>query len=232
MSLKFLNHKALHPSNKQNQKLLFLAEEETKVKEQEEQRARKEFLEEQETFKEKLSRDESRQRTQINSENYRKKLEREKLEEETKNLNPEFQPSKRKRRAKKHKEEFSQPLSFMYVLPPGLKALQEKEEKERLTKEADLIAPKGEKEEDNYDILKNAPSEGKFDKNTTDVKLVYKPFAVELKNVKCTKCGAFGHSNSDKECPLINYHPLDAKRLEMEDLLKSKESLQSLIQMT
>ena len=29
-----------------------------------------------------------------------------------------------------------------------------------------------------------------------------KPFAVEIRNVKCARCGNFGHQSGDRECPL------------------------------
>lgn len=29
-----------------------------------------------------------------------------------------------------------------------------------------------------------------------------KPFGVEIRNVKCARCGTFGHQSGDRECPL------------------------------
>lgn len=230
MSLKFLNLKSFHPGNKSNQKLLYLAEEESKSRLKEEERAVKEFNDEQESFKEKLQREEEKKRTQQNRENFRKMKEKQKAEEESLALNPDFKGTKKKRRPKKQKQEQSRPLSFLYVLPPGLKNVMEKEEKERILKEAAVIPPtEPQKPEEKFPLLKNAPSEGSF-VQTKDVKLTYKPFGKEIRDVKCTKCGGFGHTSIDKECPLKNYNPLDEKRQEMEDPMKQVENLENKIE--
>jgi len=46
-----------------------------------------------------------------------------------------------------------------------------------------------------------------------------KPFAVEVRNVKCV-CGNFGHQSGDRECPLKDaIMPNDESRLKRDDPL-------------
>jgi CBF1 interacting corepressor len=67
---------------------------------------------------------------------------------------------------------------------------------------------------DKFPILKNAPVAGRY---TENVKLKHKPLGVELRDVRCTRCGGFGHTNLDRECPMRHFNPLDKKRQQMED---------------
>src|SRR4051812_39275024 len=99
MALKFLNLKSFHPSNKSNQKLLFIAEEEQKDRLRQEERNLKDFNEEQEIFKDKITREKEKQYSAQNNENFRKKLEKEKQNEESLALDPEFKATKKKRRS-------------------------------------------------------------------------------------------------------------------------------------
>lgn len=47
-----------------------------------------------------------------------------------------------------------------------------------------------------------------------------KPFAVELRNVKCLRCGNFGHQSGDRECPLKDtVMPNEEQRLKRDDPL-------------
>ncbi len=48
-----------------------------------------------------------------------------------------------------------------------------------------------------FDFLKNAPMEGDFVKN---IDVVHKPFGKVVRNVKCFKCGKWGHRIGDREC--------------------------------
>ena len=58
--------------------------------------------------------------------------------------------------------------------------------------------------------LAGAPVEGDYAKN---VKLTFQPFGKQLRNVKCARCGEWGHEANDRECPLnsaTNPHDLAA----------------------
>lgn len=48
-----------------------------------------------------------------------------------------------------------------------------------------------------------------------------KPFAVEIRNVKCARCGAFGHQSGDRDCPLRDaLMPQEEARQKREDPLQ------------
>lgn len=96
------------------------------------------------------------------------------------------------------------PMAFMYTQPPGLI---NKHSKDKTPAERDV--------ERHGELLKNAPRQGAY---TTQIDVVHKPFGVELRKVRCTKCSAWGHQAGDRECPLRNQlHPLDIDRRERED---------------
>lgn len=47
-----------------------------------------------------------------------------------------------------------------------------------------------------------------------------KPFAVEVRNVKCLRCGTYGHQSGDRECPLKDaIMPNEESRLKRNDPL-------------
>lgn len=56
-----------------------------------------------------------------------------------------------------------------------------------------------------FDWQKNAPRDGHFN-DMGEVRnsiFNHKPFGIEVRNVKCLKCGEWGHSNFDRVCPLF-----------------------------
>lgn len=65
-----------------------------------------------------------------------------------------------------------------------------------------------------HPILKNAPTQGSYAKHTA---VKHKPFHVVIRNVRCLRCGEWGHCSGDRECLLKDHNPLDFDRQLRED---------------
>ncbi|KAF5752581.1 putative cir [Tripterygium wilfordii] len=148
----------------------------------------------------------------------------------------------------KEKVEMMQAVSFMYVRPPGYNPESAKEaeiadERKNLpsstdgTSTATPLPESGpsssrteEKKkprpkdvfgralptEEEFEVLKNAP------RLETGVAGRAKPFGVEVRNVKCLRCGNFGHQSGDRECPLKDaIMPNEENRLKRDDPLNA-----------
>lgn len=142
----------------------------------------------------------------------------------------------------KEKLEMMQAVSFLYVKPPGYnaesaKAAEIADEKRKQEQALDGGSSSmkmengtsvGEKKkpapkdafgralptEEQFEVLKNAP------KLDTGVAGRAKPFGVEIRNVKCLRCGTFGHQSGDRECPLKDaIMPNEESRLKRDDPL-------------
>ncbi|CAN1143922.1 Uncharacterized zinc finger CCHC domain-containing protein At4g19190 [Linum perenne] len=146
----------------------------------------------------------------------------------------------------KEKMEIMQAVSFMYVRPPGYnpesaKAAEVAEEDKKKQQDTPMDQTVGESEtlpnndppveekkkrrpkdafgrplptEEQFDALKNAP------RLDTGVASRSKPFGIEIRNVKCVRCGNFGHQSGDRECPLKDaIMPSEESRLKRDDPL-------------
>ncbi|KAL5741087.1 hypothetical protein ACOSP7_029951 [Xanthoceras sorbifolium] len=140
----------------------------------------------------------------------------------------------------KDKMETMQAVSFMYIRPPGYnpesaKAAELEDERMKLgdgTMETEAVPatdPSGEEKkkprpkdvfgrplptEEEFEILKNAP------RLETGAPARVKPFGVEVRNVKCLRCGNYGHQSGDRECPLKDViMPNEESRLKRDDPL-------------
>lgn len=102
------------------------------------------------------------------------------------------------------------PLDFMYDPPPGFIKDEETENKEG-----------DEKLELKFDWQKPgraAPRE----EIAKDMNVRDQPFGVAVRNVKCIKCGKWGHINTDRECPLFGKLKLRTKTEEVEGTEQSE----------
>lgn len=254
-ALKFLNLKSFHPTNKANQRRLFIAQEKEKERLKREAEARKEIEMEQELYESRLLALQalhSKESQQSKNSMMKRKAELTNAAETTsQTADASLGEHKRKRkRARKKKgnvntenndinnndnesksmEELikadidAQQLRFMYNAPPGLKAALDKEleEKKKQTEGQQKLEEEGYipkhmiPDEVKFPILKNAPVQGTY---TENMKLKHKPFGITLRDVKCTRCGNYGHTNIDRECPLRDKLPVDEKKLAYQDPL-------------
>jgi CBF1 interacting corepressor len=251
-ALKFLNLKSFHPTNKANQRRLFIAQEKEKERLRREAEARKEIEMEQELYESRLlalqalhsnelqqSKDSMMKRkaelnnaadtnSQTITGEHKRKRKRSRKKKE--NANTENSDVSNKANGSKSIEELIkadidvQQLRFMYNAPPGLKAALDKEleekrkqtEGQQKTEEEGYIPKHMVPDEVKFPILKNAPVQGTY---TENMKLKHKPFGITLRDVKCTRCGNYGHTNIDRECPLRDKLPVDEKKLAHQDPL-------------
>ncbi|KAG6687594.1 hypothetical protein I3842_11G080100 [Carya illinoinensis] len=148
----------------------------------------------------------------------------------------------------KEKVEMMKAVSFMYVRPPGYNAESAKAAEiadERRKEEPndpladgestamppESVPVRGEEKkkprpkdvfgrslptEEEFEVLKNAP------RLETGVQGRAKPFGVEVRNVKCLRCGNYGHQSGDRECPLKDaIMPNEESRLKRDDPLNA-----------
>lgn len=85
------------------------------------------------------------------------------------------------------------------------------EREARLSRRQPLTAAE---QRERFPILKHAPVDGAAGSAAIGVK----PLGVALRNVKCSKCGRWGHQRGDRECPELHViSARDAERLHRED---------------
>lgn len=131
-------------------------------------------------------------------------------------------------------------VSFLYETPAGLEFAQEKQKELERAQEEKAEADTREKARAKYEgprevsydelkrksyaevqaerfpQLKNAPTQGTY---TKDVITHHNPLGMQIRNVRCMRCGKYGHKSGERECELRDENPFDSARQEKEDPL-------------
>jgi CBF1 interacting corepressor len=111
-------------------------------------------------------------------------------------------------------------VSFLYAPPPGYLEQQQRErdraEQLKQQQQQDLEqqqqtfgtgAPEGSSVEQEDAVLakiRNAPRTGDY---THDIDITPRPFAVQLRKVRCVRCKKHGHISGDRECEMRDANP-------------------------
>ncbi|KAL3661293.1 hypothetical protein V7S43_013498 [Phytophthora oleae] len=217
MSLQFLGQKSWHPASKANQKRVWVAEQQAKEREQREREKAKEVRKAGDAL-------------------------------QAQQAAAAAGDVAAARRAA------SQQVNFLYAAPPGLPEAKEAAEKthQAQTQEDAAVREfrrKAERRGDSqrskleryvgrgaeetltikdqverFPILKNAPVEGKY---TETIRVNFNPVGLRLRNVRCIRCGEWGHQSGDRECKLRDQNPNDATRQRWEDPVTEINKLKS-----
>ncbi|KAG9416030.1 putative electron transfer flavoprotein subunit [Aphanomyces cochlioides] len=207
--LKFLNLKGWHPSNQQNQKRIWIAEQKAKAKEQSERDAAREvhkdneLLRYQQVAATKGDTDAMRRMdAQKVSFMYQAPPGLKKVDEEKEEGNPDDDDAVKAFRNKFEKKGSGVDRSLL--IKPLEKYVGRK------PSEPVTIAEQVER----FPMLKNAPVEGEY---TSNIRVNFNPVGMRIRNVRCARCQQWGHASLDRECPMRDHNPNDAFRQLIED---------------
>ncbi|KAG2999797.1 hypothetical protein PC118_g601 [Phytophthora cactorum] len=212
MSLQFLGQKSWHPASKANQKRIWVAEQQAKEREERERQKAKEVRKAAEALQAQ-------------------------------------QAAAAAGDVAAARCVASAQVNFLYAAPPGLPEAKEAADKKHQKEEDEAVREfrrRAERRGDSqrskleryvgrraeetltikdqverFPILKDAPVEGKY---TETIKVNFNPLGLRLRNVRCIRCGEWGHQSGDRECKLRDQNPNDPVT-EINKLKSAKQDL-------
>ncbi|XP_010439739.1 PREDICTED: uncharacterized zinc finger CCHC domain-containing protein At4g19190 [Camelina sativa] len=208
----FLNQKPWHPLSYPNQRRKWIAEQTHAQHDRRAEEVAREFAQEQEFFKQ----------AALISKKEREKIETMKAVSFMYVRPPGYDPESAKAAeyaAEKNKGQGSSTQDSMADDNVGSKPEESQGGGDRTGQERKKPRPKDVfgralPTEEEFEVLKNAP------RMETGIPGRVKPFAVEVRNVKCLRCGNFGHQSGDRDCPLKDaVMPNEELRLKRDDPL-------------
>ncbi|KAG6976362.1 hypothetical protein JG688_00001455 [Phytophthora aleatoria] len=219
MSLQFLGQKSWHPASKANQKRIWVAEQQAKEREERERQKAKEVRKAAEALQAQ-------------------------------------QAAAAAGDVAAARCVASAQVNFLYAAPPGLPEAKEAADKKHQKEEDEAVREfrrRAERRGDSqrskleryvgrraeetltikdqverFPILKDAPVEGKY---TETIKVNFNPLGLRLRNVRCIRCGEWGHQSGDRECKLRDQNPNGEWRWEdpVTEINKLKSAKQDLV---
>ncbi|WOH16314.1 hypothetical protein DCAR_0935865 [Daucus carota subsp. sativus] len=205
----FLNQKPWHPLSYPNQRRKWIAEQTHAQRDRRAEEVAREYAQEQEFFRQ----------TALVSKKEKEKMEMMKAVSFMYIRPPGYDPESAKAAEiaeNTKKQEADNPSqdpasnADSAAMPSDLPAAAEEKKKKRVKDIYGRALPT----EEQFDILKNAP------RMDTGMIARARPFGIEIRNVKCLRCGNYGHQSGDRECPLKDtIMPNEESRLKRDDPL-------------
>jgi CBF1 interacting corepressor len=77
-------------------------------------------------------------------------------------------------------------------------------EEQKLINSLKTPQPTKQELEERFPMLKGVPTIGDY---TEKIAIRPRPLGIEIRNVRCARCGQWGHVSGDRECPMLDQNP-------------------------
>jgi len=214
--LKFLLNKSWHPMTRDNQKKLWIAEQKKKEAERREKERQKELE------KERAELANAKLLGRTNELDFMYKSPPGIPPQQQQQPSQDQQPQKSANALKDKQWPQSSPKSSQSK--PQIDANSRLTyEEQKLINSLKTPQPTKQELEERFPILKGVPTVGDY---TEQIAIRARPLGIEIRNVRCARCGQWGHVSGDRECPMLDQNPNDEFHKQFEDPLYARRLAQ------